>query len=73
MVAQNPLGSLSDYSRFVAALVDRPTVLHSTLVVWSVSPYTGIAEGEVFLQKVRSSSQRASGCVYWKNSTSMPG
>jgi len=48
MVAQNPLGSLSDYSRFVAALVDRPTVLRSTLVVWSVSPYSGIAEGEVF-------------------------
>jgi hypothetical protein len=47
MMAQNPLGSLGDYSRFVAALVDRPTVLRSTLVVWSVSPYTGIAEGEV--------------------------
>lgn len=48
MPEQNPLGSLDAYSRLVGELVNRPTVLHSTLVVWSVSPYTGIAEGEVF-------------------------
>jgi hypothetical protein len=43
----NPLGSLHRYSQFVAELLDRPDVLHSTLKVWSDSPYTGIAEGEV--------------------------
>ena len=47
MPEQNPLASLNDYSRFVAALVSRPTVLHSTLVVWSASPYSGVAEGEI--------------------------
>jgi len=50
----NLLGSLNRYSRFVAELLDRPDVLHSTLQVWSDSPYTGIAEGEVvFKQGVR--------------------
>lgn len=44
----NPLKSLSSYSQFVAELLDRPTVLRSTLAVWSDSPYTGIAEGQVF-------------------------
>ena len=43
----NPLGSLDRYSRFVAELFDRHGVLHSTLKIWSDSPYTGIAEGEV--------------------------
>jgi hypothetical protein len=47
MSEQGPLASLDRYSRFVAELVDRPSVLRSTLRVWSVSPYTGIAEGEV--------------------------
>lgn len=44
----NPLQSLDAYSRFVAQSVDRPMILRSALSVWSVSPYTGIAEGEVF-------------------------
>lgn len=44
----NTLQSLDAYSQFVAQLLDRPTVLRSTLSVWSVSPYTGVAEGEVF-------------------------
>ena len=44
----NPLQTLDAYSQFVAQLIDRPTVLRSTLSVWSVSPYTGVAEGEVF-------------------------
>lgn len=48
MSVQDPLGSLAEYSRFVAESLDRPTVLYSTLAVWSVSPYTGVAEGEVF-------------------------
>ena len=42
------LNSLTDYSRFVAELLHRPTVVSSTVTVWSDSPYTGIAEGEVF-------------------------
>jgi hypothetical protein len=53
-MSANLLGSLDGYSRFVAELLDRPDVLHSTLQVWSDSPYTGIAEGEVvFKQGVR--------------------
>jgi len=36
------------YSRFVAEQLSRPTVSRSTLTIWSDSPYTGIAEGEVF-------------------------
>ena len=45
----NPLKSLGGYSSFIAELLDRSTVERSTIVVWSDSPYTGIAEGEVFL------------------------
>ena len=47
-MSENPLRSLADYSNFVAALLDRPTVERSTVVIWSASPYTGVAEGEVF-------------------------
>ncbi len=46
-MAENPLKSLADYNRFVAELLDRPSVLRSTVTIWSDSPYTGIAEGEV--------------------------
>src|SRR2546426_832328 len=42
------LQSLAVYSRFVAELLDRSSVERSTVVVWSASPYTGIAEGEVY-------------------------
>ena len=44
----NTLKSVSNYSRFVAELVHRPTVERSTLVVWPESRYTGIAQGDVF-------------------------
>jgi len=44
----NPLKSLSDYSRFVAELLGQPNVQSSTVAVWSDSPYTSVAEGEVF-------------------------
>ncbi|HKH45129.1 MAG TPA: DUF6516 family protein [Thermoanaerobaculia bacterium] len=44
----SPLKSLADYSRFVAELFDRPDIERSTVTLWSDSPYTGIAEGEVF-------------------------
>ncbi len=43
----NPLKSLSEYSRFIAGLLSQPTIKTSTVAVWSDSPYTGIAEGEV--------------------------
>jgi hypothetical protein len=43
----NPLRSLSDYSRFVAESFSQPSVKSSTVAVWSDSPYTRIAEGEV--------------------------
>jgi len=46
----NPLGSLTDYSRFVAEQLDRVSVERSTVIVWPASPYTGIAEGEVFFK-----------------------
>lgn len=44
----NPLISLNNYSDFIAELLNRPCVKHSTLSVWSDSPYTGVAEGDVF-------------------------
>jgi hypothetical protein len=44
----NPLKSLTHYSRYITKLLNRPTVEHSTLSVWSDSPYTGVAEGDVF-------------------------
>jgi hypothetical protein len=44
----NPLKSLSDYSRFVAELLGQPNVQSSTVAIWSDSPYTSVAEGEVF-------------------------
>ncbi|OQX79524.1 MAG: hypothetical protein B6D61_03420 [Bacteroidetes bacterium 4484_249] len=47
-MANNPLESLADYSRFVAELSDRPLVKNSMVSVWSTSPYTGVAEGEIF-------------------------
>lgn len=46
-MTDNPLKSLTNYSRFTAELLNRSTIEHSTLVVWSDSPYTGVAEGEV--------------------------
>jgi hypothetical protein len=42
------LGSLQDYSRFLAELLADPSVEHSTVSAWSSSSYTGIVEGEVF-------------------------
>ena len=45
---ENPLSSLSSYSRFVAEYFDRPTIECSTVIVCSSSPYTGVVEGEVF-------------------------
>lgn len=50
-MSDNPLHSLSRYSRFVSELLNRPTVERATVAVWSDSPYTGIAEGEVFFSQ----------------------
>jgi hypothetical protein len=47
-MTDEPLKSLTSYSRFVAELLHRPSVEHSTVAVWSDSRYTGVAEGEVF-------------------------
>jgi hypothetical protein len=44
----NPLGSIGNYSRFMAELLDSSTVKRSTLSVWSDSPYSGIVEGAVY-------------------------
>jgi hypothetical protein len=47
MTPDNPLQSLANCSRFVAEMLNRPTVVRSTVVVWPASPYTGMSEGEV--------------------------
>lgn len=47
-MSDNPFKSLSDYSRFVAETLAQPHILSSTVSVWSDSPYTTVAEGEVF-------------------------
>jgi hypothetical protein len=47
IVSDEPLKSLIAYSRFLADLLGRLNVQRSTVVVWSDSPYTGTAEGEV--------------------------
>jgi hypothetical protein len=46
-MSQRVLTSLTDYSHFVAGALSRPSVKRSTVAVWSDSPFTGIAEGEV--------------------------
>src|SRR5262245_53783175 len=46
-MAEMPLSSLTAYSQFIAEVINRPSVVQSRIRAWSVSPYTGIAEGEV--------------------------
>ena len=46
-MSENPLKSLEAYSRYTAQVFDRAEVTHSTVSVWSDSPFTGTAEGEV--------------------------
>lgn len=45
-MAEKSLESLADYSYFLAETMSRPSVLRSTIRVWSSSPFTGTAEGE---------------------------
>jgi len=47
-VSVNPLSSLIEYGRFVVEALQHSSVEYSTVRVWSDSPYTGTAEGEVF-------------------------
>jgi Family of unknown function (DUF6516) len=49
-MSETPLKSLSEYSRFVSQILSHSDVKHSTVVVWSNSPYTGTAEGEVWFK-----------------------
>lgn len=44
----HPLKSLTEYSRFVAEILAHQNVQSSTVAVWSDSPYTSVAEGEIF-------------------------
>lgn len=44
----NVLKALNDYSNFIIKLLDRSGVEKTTVVVWSESRYTGVAEGEVY-------------------------
>jgi len=48
-MSDHPIQSLEAYSRYIAEACDRSDAKRSTITVWSVSKYTGIAEGEVFL------------------------
>jgi hypothetical protein len=45
------LRSLKSYSELVTDLLDRTDVERSTVSVWSDSPCTGVAEGEVFFSQ----------------------
>ena len=47
-MTNNPLKSLTSYSHYLTEMLHRPGVDRSTVVVWSESRYTGVAEGEVF-------------------------
>lgn len=44
------LKSLEAYGRYVADLIERFAVKRSTVTVWSISKYTGVVEGEIFLE-----------------------
>jgi hypothetical protein len=50
-MTERALTSLAGYSRFVAEALNRSSVTRSTVAVWSDSPCTGIAEGEVFFAR----------------------
>ena len=44
------LRSLDNYSSFISEILDRDDVEKTTITVWSNSPYSGTAEGEVFFK-----------------------
>ena len=47
----NPLSSLTHYSETITELIAQSSAERSTVAVWSTSPYTGIAEGEIFFAR----------------------
>ena len=50
-MSDHRLQSLAAYSRFVAEVLNRPSVRRSTIAIWSTSPYTGVAEGEAYFTR----------------------
>ncbi len=48
MKTENPLKSNASYNLYLANALNRSSITHSTVGSWSDSPYTGIAEGQVF-------------------------
>ena len=46
-MADPSLRSLAAYSTFLTEQVNRPSIQSSTVNVWSESPYTAVAEGEI--------------------------
>ena len=51
MKMENPLKSLKGYSLFVSTTLDKPHIKRSTVVVWSDSPFSGTAEGDVLFRE----------------------
>jgi hypothetical protein len=51
MMGESSLKSLAEYSQFVSQTLNLASVDRSTLMLWSNSPYTGTAEGEVFFKE----------------------
>ena len=49
-MGENPLNSLASCSRYLAEILAHPMVVRSTVAVWSDSPFTGTAEGEVWFR-----------------------
>ena len=47
---EHPFRSLTAYSQHITELLDCTIVQHSTVSVWSNSPYTGVTEGDVVFQ-----------------------
>ena len=50
MMSENPLTSLHGYSLFISQTVIQKNITRSTITAWSESPYTGVAEGEIFFE-----------------------
>jgi hypothetical protein len=47
-MAEHPLSSLAAYSQFISDVINRQSIERSTISIWSTSPYTGVAEGELY-------------------------
>ena len=74
-MVSNPLSSLQDYSEYLAHLVQRPSVEHSTVNVRLNSRQTGIAVGEVWFKngmKLRMREYLHEEKLYWYDSLPHP-